>query len=52
MCIQEVSITAHISIDTFPIDLILQQVLRVVCADNALYIKGKYTGSTRVEGVE
>ena len=54
MCttLQEVSITAHISIDTFPIDPILQQVLRVVCADNALYRNSKYTGSERVERVE
>ena len=50
MCttLQWVSITAHISTDTLPVDPILQQVLRVVCAYNALYCKGKYTGSGRV----
>ena len=53
MCttLQEVSITAHISTDTFPMDPILQQVL-VVCADNALYRNSKYTGSERVERVK
>ena len=54
--IQQVSITAHISIDTFPIDSTLQQVLRCVCAYNALYSKGKYTERIewvgRVEGGE
>ena len=40
----QVSITAHISTDTFPMDLILQQVLRVVCADNPQHRNGKYTG--------
>ena len=42
MCttLQLVSITAHISTDTFPIDPIMLQVLRVVCADNALYRNG------------
>ena len=50
MCttLQWVSIAAHISTDTLPVDPILQQVLRVVCAYNALYSKGKYTGSGRV----
>ena len=43
--------TAHISTDTFPMDPILQQVLRVVCADNALYSKDKYKGSGRVGSV-
>ena len=54
MCttLQLVSITAHISTDTFPIDPILQQVLGVVCADNALYKNSKFTGSERVERVE
>ena len=53
MCttLQEVSITAHISTDTFPIDPILQQVLRVVSADNALYRNSKFTGSESVERV-
>ena len=44
---QRVSITAHILTDTFSIDPTLQQVLRCVCAYNALYSKGKYTGSGR-----
>ena len=46
MCttLQMVSITAHISTDTFPIDAILQQVLRVLCADNPHHRNGKYTG--------
>ena len=50
MCttLQEVSITANISTDTFPIDAILQQVLRVVCADNLHHRNGKYTGIVRV----
>ena len=50
MCttLQEVSITAHISTDTFPIDAIVQQVLRVVCADNPHHRNGKYTGIVRV----
>ena len=54
MCttLQRVSITAHISTDAFPVDPILQQVLRVVCADNALYRNSKYTGSERVERVK
>ena len=46
MCttLQRVSITAHISTDTFPIDPIMQQVLRVICADNPHHRNGKYTG--------
>ena len=50
MCttLQEVSITAHISTDTFPMHPILQQVLRVVCADNPQHRNGKYTGIVRV----
>ena len=46
--LQPVSITARMFTDTYFIDLILQQVLRVVCAYNALYSKGKYTESGRV----
>ena len=50
MCttLQWVSITAHISTDTFPMHPILQQVLRVVCADNPQHRNGKYTGIVRV----
>ena len=46
MCttLQRVSITAHISTDTFPMHPILQQVLRVLCADNPHHRNGKYTG--------
>ena len=46
MCttLQWVSITANITTDIFPIASILQQVLRLVRAYNALYSKGKYTG--------
>ena len=33
---------------TFPIHQILQQVLRVVCADNPQHRNGKYTGIVRV----
>ena len=36
------------STDTFPMDPIMQQVLRVVCADNSQHRNGKYTGIVRV----